>query len=62
MSEWEYRRLYLPPSTDRRSAALLLTQHAEYGRWELARLRLFPDGSRRVVLRRSIIRQHARAG
>nr|WP_268904125.1 DUF5703 family protein [Candidatus Frankia alpina] len=26
--------------------------HAEFGDWELERLRLFPDGSRRVVLRR----------
>jgi hypothetical protein len=29
-----------------------LTLHAEYGEWELDRLRLYPDGSRRVILRR----------
>jgi hypothetical protein len=30
----------------------MLTMHAEYGGWELDRLRLYPDGTRRVVLRR----------
>ncbi|MBB5434059.1 hypothetical protein HDA36_004143 [Nocardiopsis composta] len=34
-----------------------LTDHAEYGRWELARVRLYRDGSRTVVIRRRIIRQ-----
>jgi Family of unknown function (DUF5703) len=48
----EYRRLYLPPDTDRRTALTVLTMHAEFGDWELERLRLLPDGSRRVVLRR----------
>lgn len=47
-----YQRLYLPPGTTRRAAQTVLTLHAEYGEWELDRLRLFPDGSRRVVLRR----------
>jgi hypothetical protein len=48
----EYQRLYLPPGTDRRTAQTVLTLHAEYGDWELERLRLLPDGSRRAVLRR----------
>jgi hypothetical protein len=34
----------------------LLVDHAEYGGWELSRVRLFPDGSRKVELRRRIIR------
>ncbi|WP_462187268.1 MULTISPECIES: DUF5703 family protein [unclassified Frankia] len=50
--ELEYQRLYLPPGTDCRAAVQILTMHAEFGHWELERLRLFPDGSRRVVLRR----------
>ncbi|MDT3444727.1 MULTISPECIES: DUF5703 family protein [Pseudofrankia] len=50
--ELEYQRLYLPPWTDRRTAQTVLTMHAEFGGWELERLRLLPDGSRRVVLRR----------
>ena len=54
--ELEYQRLYLPPGTDRRSAQTLLTLHAEFGGWELDRLRLLPDGSRRVVLRRRLRR------
>ncbi|HEY3006012.1 MAG TPA: DUF5703 family protein [Kribbellaceae bacterium] len=34
----------------------LLADHAEYGGWELARLRRYPDGTRKVWLRRRIIR------
>jgi len=30
----------------------VLTIHAEYGEWELDRLRLFPDGRRTALLRR----------
>ena len=56
MAEWEYQRLYLPRGTSRSAARRLLTDHAEYGQWELARLRLSADGSRRVVLRRKVIR------
>ncbi len=56
MGEYEYQQLYLPRGTTRQEARRLLTDHAEYGHWELARLRLFADGSRRVVLRRRVIR------
>jgi hypothetical protein len=56
MTEYEYQHLYLPRGVSRNAARRLLTDHAEYGRWELDRLRLHPDGSRRVVLRRRIIR------
>lgn len=52
MPEYEYRDLYLPRGTGRESARVTLTIHAQYGDWELSRLRLYPDGSRRVVLRR----------
>ena len=52
MGEYEYQPLWLPPGTSRDSAQTVLTIHAEYGEWELARLRLYPDGSRRVTLRR----------
>jgi hypothetical protein len=47
-----YQNLYMPRGTSRRLAQTMLTMHAEYGGWELDRLRLYPDGSRRVVLRR----------
>jgi hypothetical protein len=56
MVDYEYQRMELPRSISRTSARRLLTDAAEYGRWELERLRLFPDGRRRVVLRRPIIR------
>ncbi|HET7408478.1 MAG TPA: DUF5703 family protein [Mycobacteriales bacterium] len=59
MADWEYQRMYLPRGTSRRAAQRVLTDHAEYGHWELDRLRLYPDGSRRVILRRKIIRVRA---
>ena len=34
----------------------LLTEHAEYGGWELTRLRRYRDGTRDVWIRRRIIR------
>ena len=54
--EFEYQRVYIPRDTSRSAALRLLIDHAEYGHWELDRTRLFPDGSRRVTLRRKIIR------
>ena len=57
MAEYEYRALAMPSGTDRQTARTLLTMHAEYGHWELDRLRLWPDGRRHVTLRRKIIRQ-----
>jgi hypothetical protein len=55
-TEYEFRYLLLPRDTSRSAARRLLTEHAEYGRWELARLRRFPDGSRKITLRRKILR------
>lgn len=54
--EFEYQRVFISRDTSRGAALRLLTDHAEYGHWELYRMRLFPDGSRRVTLRRKIIR------
>jgi hypothetical protein len=54
--QYEYRVLTIPPSTSRNDARRLLTEEAEYGRWELARTRLFAGGERKVWLRRKIIR------
>lgn len=42
----------IPSDIDRQTAAVQLMLHAEYGGWELARVRLHPDGTRRVWLRR----------
>jgi hypothetical protein len=54
--EFEYQRVYIPRDTSRTAALRLLTDHAEYGHWELDRTRLYPDGSRKVILKRKIIR------
>jgi hypothetical protein len=56
MAEYSYLVLNLPRGTSREVARRILTDHAEYGHWELARLRLYPDGSRKATLRRTIIR------
>ncbi len=57
MAEYSYLVLYIPRGTSRDAARRILTDHAEYGNWELSRLRLYPDGSRKATLRRTIIRQ-----
>ena len=56
MAEYSYLVVYLPRGTSRDAARRILTDHAEYGNWELSRLRLNPDGSRKATLRRLIIR------
>ena len=56
MTEYEYQRLTLPRGTSRNAAQRLLTDAAEQGHWELDRLRLFPDGTRKVVLRRRYLK------
>ena len=55
-TEYEYRVLVLPRGTSRSEARQLLTEHAEYGRWELARVRVYIGGRRKVWLRRRILR------
>jgi hypothetical protein len=56
MPDYEYHRMELPRSVSRNVARRLLTDAAEYGKWELDRLRLYPDGRRKVVLRRRIMK------
>lgn len=55
-AEYEFRHLSLPRGTSRSAAHRLLTDQAEYGHWELSRVQLYPDGSRKVTLRRKIMR------
>ena len=50
--DYEYAPLRLPPDVDRVTAAVRLALQAEYGGWELARVRMLRDGTRQVVLRR----------
>lgn len=53
---WEYKEISLPRGTTREVARQLLTGAAETGHWELARTHLFPDGRRKVLLRRRVYR------
>ena len=55
--EWEFETLVLPKDFSRNVATRVLVERAEHGGWELDRVRISPDGTRRVVLRRKIIRQ-----
>jgi hypothetical protein len=50
--EWEYRPLQLPADVSRVTASVRLAIQAEYGGWELSRVRLYPGGMRKVWLRR----------
>jgi hypothetical protein len=56
MAEYEIQDLHLPRTLSRRVVRQLLVDRAEYDGWELARVRLYPDGRRKVTLRRRIIR------
>jgi hypothetical protein len=55
-ADYEYRVINLPRGTTRSDARRLLTEHAEYGRWELARVQISFGGARRIWLRRRIMR------
>lgn len=50
--DYDYHPLRLPPDVSRVTASVQLAIQAEFGGWELSRVRLYADGSRRVVLRR----------
>lgn len=58
-AHYEYRVLTIDHRTSRSDAHRLLTDEAEYGRWELARTRLYAGGTRKVWLRRKVIRVHS---
>ena len=57
--EWEFETLTLPRDFSRSVVTRLLVDRAEHGGWELDRVQIRADGTRRVVLRRRIIRQRA---
>ena len=50
--DYEWIPLRLPPDVTRITASTRLSIEAEYRGWELTRVRLYTDGSRRVLLRR----------
>jgi hypothetical protein len=54
MMDYEYAPLRLPSNVDRLTATAQLTIQAEYAGWELAKVQLYRDGTRKVVLRRPV--------
>ncbi len=50
--EFEYQPLRIDSRVSRSAAASMLAIRAEFAGWELARVLRFPDGTRRVWLRR----------
>lgn len=55
--EYEFERFTVSRDFSRNAVTRMLTERAEREGWELDRVRLSPDGTRRIVLRRKIIRQ-----
>jgi hypothetical protein len=55
--EYEFDKLVISREHSRGAVTRMLVELAEQGGWELDRVRLGPDGTRRVQLRRRIIRQ-----
>ena len=50
--DYEWIPLRLPPDVSRVTASVRLSIEAEYRGWELTKVRLYTDGTRRVLLRR----------
>ena len=50
--EYEYHPVRLPPDVSRVTASIRLSIQAEFGGWELSRVRMYADGTRKVLLRR----------
>ncbi len=55
-SRIEWRVVEIPRHVSRSDARSMLTEQAEYGRWELARSQILYGGARRVWLRRRVMR------
>jgi len=55
--EYEFDKLMISRDHSRSAVTRMLVERAEQGGWELDRVRISPDGTRRVLLRRKIIRQ-----
>ena len=56
MVEYEYLTLEFSRQARREDIRRALTEHAEYGHWELHRSPVYVGGLRRAYLRRRIIR------
>lgn len=54
--DYEYRVVVFPRSFSRAQVQRFLAEHADRGHWEVARVRMYWGGVRRVWVRRRIIR------
>lgn len=54
--DFEVQTIKLPHTATRNQVRKLLTEEAEYGHWELHRLRRYRDGSTEAWLRRKVIK------
>ncbi|MDN4474242.1 DUF5703 family protein [Demequina sp. SYSU T00192] len=54
-SRFDWRVVDIPVEITRSEARSLLTEQAEYGRWDLIRSQTFIGGARRVWLRRRVM-------
>ena len=54
--EWEFDKVTFSREYPRTVVAKLLVERAEHGGWELDRVHIAADGTRRIILRRRIIR------
>ncbi|HVU71695.1 MAG TPA: DUF5703 family protein [Mycobacteriales bacterium] len=54
MAEFEHVQLSLPRGTTSSHSSTVLSIAASYGGWELRRYRSWPDGRRKVDLRRRV--------
>lgn len=57
--EWEFWRFSLSREHSRNAVRQMLTHAAEVQGWELDRVRIYPDGNRKIVLRRKVIRMRS---
>ena len=55
-TRYEWRVVDIPASVSRAEARAMLTEHAEFGAWELVRTIVFMGGARRVWLRKRTMR------
>jgi hypothetical protein len=55
-TRYEWRVVDIPANVSRAEARAMLTEHAEFGAWELKRTVVFFGGARRVWLRKRTMR------
>ncbi|MGY5764577.1 DUF5703 family protein [Brachybacterium sp. DNPG3] len=60
--DYEFQIITVPPRTPLSAVRATLADEAEYGRWELARTRLYYGGGKKVWMRRRIIRVRSTLG